>query len=248
MIRQRRVKRACKCAMCVNRRPCTEAHAPPPPPEEGAEGAEGAEAPAAAEEAPAAAEGEEGGEGEEAAPVEETAAEKLVKAKAAVAEAAAAVAAVKAEAISVLKLYRTEPAATGALLRGVVVLLANSTGDAASLKWPELRAKVLADPSEFFDAVAAYDVAAVSDDVAAFLRRSYFPLKARELWKESPLGVPLKNFVVKARAAIKSAAAAAAAEEEEAAAAAAAAAEAEAAPAEGAEGEEAGRHPLAPQS
>ena len=219
----------------MSRRPCIEAHAPPPPPEEGAE--------APAEEAPAAAEGEEGGEGGEAAPVEETVAEKLVKAKAAVAEAVAAVVAVKAEAISILKLYRVEPAATGALLRGVVALLDNSTGDAASLKWHELRAKVLADPSEFFDAFATYDAAVVSDDVAAFLRRSYFPLKARELWKESPLGVPLKKFVVKARAAIKLAAAVA----EEEAAAAAAAAEAEAAPAEGAEGEEAGRYPLAPQ-
>jgi hypothetical protein len=161
----------------------TDAHAPPPPPEEGAEGAEG-EAAAAEAAAPA----------EEAAPAEsdpsEPSAVTLQKAKVKLGAAAEAVAAAKAEGVAVLKLYQAEPPATAALLRGALALLANSTAEVGALKWPELRAMVLAEGAEFFDNVAAFDAAAtpLESGVAAFVRRSYFPLKARELWKESPLG------------------------------------------------------------
>ena len=219
----------------------TEAHAPPPPPAEGEGEGEGEGEAAPAEEAAAeeAADGE--GPTEEA---EETSAIKLEKAKAALGEAAAAIANVQAESVRILKLYQSEPPATASLLRGVLALFANSTADVATLKWPALREKVLGD-SEFFDSIAAFDASAegLSEEVATFLRRSYVTLKARELWRESPLGEPLKDFIVKARAVVKIAAVVA---EEEAAAAAAAAeaeaaaaAEAEAPTGEGEEGAEA---------
>mmetsp|Transcript_31137 Transcript_31137/g.77492 ORF Transcript_31137/g.77492 Transcript_31137/m.77492 type:complete len:512 (-) Transcript_31137:119-1654(-) len=186
----------------------TDAHAPPPPP------AESEEAPSVADETPATT------EEVETAPQEEEPTAKLEKAKAVLNAAAAAVVGVKADAVAILKLYQTAPPATATLVRGVLAMLANSTADASLLKWPVLRAKIIIS-GEIFDDVADFDASAVllSDKVTKFLRRSYVTLRTRELWKESPLGEPLKDYVIKARAVMKLAAVVKAVEAEAAAAA-----------------------------
>jgi len=134
--------------------------------------------------------------------VERAPAAQLEKAKAAFSDAAAAVEAAKADSVTLLKLYQSAPPATSALLRGVVALLTNSTIIVDALEWPELRTKV---NDELFSAIAAFDASAdlPSDKVAGILRRSYVKLKTRDLWKESPLGEPLRDYVIKARAVMK---------------------------------------------
>ena len=173
-----------------------DAHSPPPAPAKGDNNATPAE-----EEFPSAEE-EVGEEVGETIPVERAPATQLEKAKAAFRDVAAAVEATREDSLTLLKLYQSAPPATSALLRGVVALLSNSTIIVDALEWPELRAKV---NDDFFNAIAAFDASTdlPSDEVAGILRRSYVNLKTRDLWKESPLGEPLRDYVIKARAVMK---------------------------------------------